>query len=215
MTSLTDKGLAGQVFFECYTWPGGPRLNRLYPKFPLKFVPILLRYAAFGGILAGCYGSLHDQITYSISPEYFTRFKFFQFHYLNFGLSDRVFVAEVGFLAASPVGFFAGWFLARTTVPKLTPMLSRAYILRGFSILFIFAIIGAIIGYPLGNSPKFFSNYSNWLDMGDKLGIRDLPRFVSVAYIHNGGYIGGLIGLIVALCYARRGVKRHSSSPLK
>ena len=30
-------------------------------------------------LLAGIYGMLHDQVTYSISPEYFTVFKFEQF----------------------------------------------------------------------------------------------------------------------------------------
>jgi hypothetical protein len=63
-----------------------------------------------GSLLAGFYGILHDQVTYSISNEYFTRLKFPQFHYANFGLSHRVFVAEIGFLAtwlltAAPVAF--------------------------------------------------------------------------------------------------------------
>jgi hypothetical protein len=30
-------------------------------------------------IIAGLYGIIHDQITYSISPEYFTKFKYRQF----------------------------------------------------------------------------------------------------------------------------------------
>lgn len=30
-------------------------------------------------IIAGFYGILHDQLTYTISSEYFTKFKFYQF----------------------------------------------------------------------------------------------------------------------------------------
>lgn len=29
--------------------------------------------------IAGLYGVLHDQLTYTIAPEYYTKFKFYQF----------------------------------------------------------------------------------------------------------------------------------------
>ena len=74
-------------------------MNLLYPKFPLKHLPTMLRTALAGMIVAGCYGALHDQISYSISEEYFTKLKFHQFGYANFGLHPRIFAAEVGFLA--------------------------------------------------------------------------------------------------------------------
>ena len=73
----------------------------------------MLGYAGLGAVLAGLYGILHDEITYTISPEYFTRLKFYQFDYADFGLPPRVLVAEIGFLATWWVGFFAAWFLAR------------------------------------------------------------------------------------------------------
>ena len=65
----------------------------------------MLGYAALGSLFAGAYGVLHDQVTYSICPEYFTRLKFSQFNFANFGLSPRIFVAEIGFLATCWVGF--------------------------------------------------------------------------------------------------------------
>ena len=74
-------------------------MNVLYPKIRLDLLPAMVGYAAAGAILAGLYGVVHDQVTYSISPEYFTRLKFTQFHYADFGLPARVFVAEIGFLA--------------------------------------------------------------------------------------------------------------------
>ncbi|MCU0874407.1 MAG: hypothetical protein MUE50_18895 [Pirellulaceae bacterium] len=77
----------------------------------------MLGYAVLGAIVAGVYGILHDQVSYSISQEYFTRLKFLQFRYADFGWSQRVFVAEIGFLATWWVGFFAAWFIARVTVP--------------------------------------------------------------------------------------------------
>ena len=73
----------------------------------------MARMALLGAAIAGPYGALHDQISYIISPEYFTKMKFRQFSYADFGWPDRVFAAEVGFLATSWVGLFGGWFVAR------------------------------------------------------------------------------------------------------
>jgi hypothetical protein len=40
--------------------------------------------------------------------------------------------------------------------------------------------------------------------MAMTLGIRDSRAFVRVAYIHNAGYLGGLIGLIMAIFTVKR-----------
>jgi hypothetical protein len=37
--------------------------------------------------------------------------------------------------------------------------------------------------------------------MASQLGIVDLSSFVRVAYIHNASYLGGLIGLVIAVLY--------------
>ena len=41
-------------------------------------------------LIAGLYGVVHNQISYTVSPEYFTKFKFEQFHLLNSPLPERV-----------------------------------------------------------------------------------------------------------------------------
>jgi hypothetical protein len=64
-----------------------------------------------GAVIAGLYGAVHDQISYSISPEYFTKMKFEQFSYADFGFPPRVCASEVGFLATWWVGLFAGWYV--------------------------------------------------------------------------------------------------------
>jgi hypothetical protein len=38
----------------------------LYPKIRLGPLPAMLRYAVVGAFIAGIYGIIHDQITYSI-----------------------------------------------------------------------------------------------------------------------------------------------------
>jgi hypothetical protein len=79
-------------------------MSILYPKVRLDLLLAMCRYAMLGALIAGPYGVAHDQVTYSISPEYFTRLKFQQFEYANFGFPPRFFVAEIGFLATWWVG---------------------------------------------------------------------------------------------------------------
>ena len=176
----------------------------LYPKLHWKLLPVMLGYALLGSLVAGFYGVIHDQITYSISPEYFTRLKFAQFRYADFGLPARCFVAEIGFLATWWVGFIAGWFLARVAVPRWPPVDARAGILRGFGIILSCAFTTSLVGFGLGLLRGPNADYCGWQEFVQTRGVVDLPSFVRVAYIHNASYLGGLIGLMVALVYLRR-----------
>jgi hypothetical protein len=179
-------------------------MNLLVPIFPLRFLPAMLTYAGLGALLAGCYGALHDQVTYSISSEYFTRFKFVQFHYADFNLPRRLFVAEIGFLATWWVGAFVAWFLARVSVPAFPPALARRRILVGCAIVLAFAVGAALVGYLLSYCEK---DLAAWEDVRRGLRIKDLPAFVRVAYIHNASYLGGLTGLVVAVVWLRYQVR--------
>lgn len=190
-------------------------MNVLYPKLRLELLPAMLGYAVLGALIAGFYGVLHDQITYSISPEYFTRLKFFQFHYADFGLPPRVFVGEIGFLATWWVGLIAGWFLARIAVPAIPRKEARAGILWGFVIILAGGFIAAVVGFLLGLRLGPDSDLSNWQGFATTRGVVDLPSFVRVAYIHNASYLGGLIGLIVALLYLRRQRNKVAPAPCR
>ena len=138
--------------------------------------------------------------------RYFTKLKFDQFHYANFGFPTRVFVSEVGFLATWWVGFFSAWFLARIAVPAWPRRLPFGRCLAGFSIIFVTAFIAAAIGDFLGI--RHSADYSYWQEICHGLGITDIPAFVRVAYIHNASYIGGLAGLIAAIIFLHR-LKRN------
>lgn len=177
-------------------------MNLLFPSFQLQFLPRMLGIALMGMMLSGMYGVLHDQITYSISPEYFTRLKFFQFQWANIGLPPRLFVGEIGFLATWWVGFFSAWFLARIAVPAWPIGMAVRRCLAGFGVIFILAFIAGVIGFYFG--VRHSGDYSSWKEICLKLGVTDVPAFVRVAYIHNAGYVGGLVGLIVAIIFLTR-----------
>ena len=167
----------------------------------------MLGLSCVGAVIAAAYGIIHDQVTYSIAPEYFTRLKFEQFHYADFGLPARVFVAEIGALATWWIGFAGGWFMARVIVPRQLPLPPLRYALRGFLIMLGCAFVAGVSGFAYGLSYKITTGSSGLAAAASELGVRDIPAFVRVAYIHNAGYLGGLAGLIVALLVLRHQVR--------
>jgi hypothetical protein len=178
-------------------------MSILYPSLRWRWLLPMLGYALLGSLFAGAYGILHDQITYSISPEYFTRFKFAQFHYADFGLPPRVFVAEIGFLATWWVGFLAGWFISRVVVPAFPSHIAVRHTARAFLTILAFALTAAGVGYVLGLLRQSYPDSSGWQEIATNHGIKDLPSFVRVAYIHNASYLGGLVGLVAAIVHLK------------
>src|SRR5438105_15809064 len=76
-------------------------------KFAVYLLNVLL--AVLG---AGLYGVVHNQISYTVAPEYFTKFKFRQFGFVATPLPERVRASMVGFLASwwmgIPIGLLVG-----------------------------------------------------------------------------------------------------------
>ncbi len=70
-------------------------------------VPLLF---AFACLLSGVYGALHNQISFTVSPEYFTKFKFDQFQ-ISPHFYDRFGTAIVGSQASWWMGLIIGVFL--------------------------------------------------------------------------------------------------------
>ena len=174
-------------------------IKYLTPKIALADLPPMFGMAIVGAIIAGTYGILHDHVTYSISPEYFTKLKFQQFHYVDLGLGNRVFVSCIGFLATWWVGFVIAWFLARRLIPNQPRANAYRGILKGFVIVLGMGLLTGIAGYFYGGWLGPDADYSAWLPAVNRFQITDTFAFVRVAYVHNASYLGGLLGFIVAL----------------
>ncbi|WP_157665072.1 hypothetical protein [Mariniblastus fucicola] len=178
-------------------------LDYLVPQIPLKDIPILLGFALLGAIVSGAYGVAHDQITYSIAPEYFTNLKFKQFHWLDRGFGERTFAGCIGFMATWWVGLIIGWILARRMVPNQSRARASRKILTCFAVVFatafLFGLAGNVYGFLRGPN----ADYSNWNWAFTEYQITDQWAFVRVAYIHNAGYLGGVVGLILACIFVK------------
>ena len=166
-------------------------------------------------LMAGVYGILHDQITYSISPEYFTHFKFVQFRIAE-GLRDyeRLAAAVVGFLSTWWVGILLAIPLGIIGYQKLDAEQYRKSKIRSVKIIFSVAILFGVIGYLVGL--YYVSSTADWpVNAGnfERIGVFDLEgwdNFMIVGVIHKFSYLGALLGLLFALVNQFRQVKRLS-----
>lgn len=163
----------------------------------------MLAWSAVGAAIAGVYGALHDQLSYTISPEYFTRFKFDQFAWADMGLPPRGFAAVVGCLASWWVGLFAAWFIARMRIPRPPVETVRRDLIIAISLVFGLAILGGASGLGFGHLIATHTDLADWEDWQRYAGVRDLPNFARVGWLHNGSYLGAILGIMTALAWVR------------
>jgi len=164
-------------------------------------------------ILGGAYGIVHDQITYTISNEYYSKFKFIQFGLNNWGMGEnigtettpeiklnnpRIGAAIVGFLATWWVGMIIGIILGLIGLIHRNGKEMFKITMRATLITIGIALIVGIIGLIYG---KLFlaSNPPNWF-LPENLINR--TNFIMVGSMHNFSYLGGLIGMIVSVTYS-------------
>jgi hypothetical protein len=186
-------------------------LKHIIPRISFSDFPALLWFTFLGALIAGCYGILHDQITFTIGPEYFRNFKFHQFSYADFGLGDRIFAAFIGFLATWWVGLIVGWILARRCIPSQPPNLARQQIYLGFAVVFSTGFLSGLVGYAYGTWRGPNADYTDWQGTLSAYNVTDTFSFMRVAYIHNASYIGGAVGLVLSY-FVIRPAKRISEA---
>lgn len=167
---------------------------------------ILTQTIFFSIILAGIFGIIHDQTTFSICPEYFTKFKYRQFNFTaeDFG-SDRLTVAAIGFLATWWVGMFMGIVLGFTSLLLKDSNMMKSVVIKSLQIIFLITILFSFLGFIYG---RYYLTQKgvDWRLPGD---LNDLKGFITVGSIHNFSFIGGIAGLVAAtsFIFIKRSVK--------
>ncbi len=175
----------------------------------LSFILVLI----IAPIIAGIYGIINDQITYTISPEYYTKFKFIQFNLIgNWSLGENIgtinspeIKLENPRIGASIVGFLATWWVGLIIALVLGVLglfykdykLMLKIILKSFLMVTLVSFIIGISGLLYG---KMFliNNRPNWY-FPDNL--MDFDNFIMVGSMHNFSYMGGIIALIIGVIY--------------
>jgi len=187
--------------------------NKLKLCAPCDKLIALILLLIIAPILGGVYGIVHDQITYTISNEYYSKFKFIQFGLDNWGMGEnigtentpeiklnnpRIGAAIVGFLATWWVGMIIGIILGLIGLIHRNGKEMFKITMRATLITIGIALIVGIIGLIYG---KLFlaSNPPNWF-LPENLINR--TNFIMVGSMHNFSYLGGLIGMIVSVTYS-------------
>src|SRR3982751_3444371 len=108
----------------------------------LKKFGVFLLIVVIAMFVTGLYGIVHNQVSYTVAPEYFTKFKFRQFGFTDIPLPERVRASMVGFLASwwmgIPIGLLVGavGFIHRDHRQMLRASVWSLLVTVGFNLLF-------------------------------------------------------------------------------
>ena len=151
-------------------------------------------------IVASTYGVIHDQISYTLSEEYFTKFKFLQFNLPWAYAQPRIGAACVGALASWWMGtilssllgvygfFFPNW-------QKMLSALIEALVVVIF-VSVLSGVLGLAYGYLKINADTYVM-YENYVWGG----VTNPVQFLRVGFMHNSSYVGGFTGFLFGVVY--------------
>lgn len=169
----------------------------------------------FGIVLLSCltgalYGVLHDQFTYSIAPEYYTKFKFIQFGLVDwFPVDDpaqvRWAVAIVGALATWWFGLICGIVLGLMGFFHKDWRSMLRVTMKAFGLVILVAIVVGLIGLLIGWFLFRGTDGENIVHFNFPKNLDHFTQYMMVGSMHNASYIGGALGLIVGLVYSWKG----------
>lgn len=171
----------------------------------MKKLGILILIIVIAPLIGGLFGILHDQLTYTISPEYYTKFKFYQFGLMNIGNeaifpTPRLQVTAVGFMATWWMGLPIGLILGLVgLVHKDSKQMFHSTI-KAIIITIIVAFSTGLIGLVYGKIYLAQIGVNWWLPHN----LIDTDNFIAVGSMHNFSYLGGLTGLIAGIFYSIR-----------
>ncbi|MEM9367894.1 MAG: hypothetical protein AAGD07_18025 [Planctomycetota bacterium] len=166
-------------------------------------------------LISGIYGAVHNQVSYTVSHEYFTKFKFQQFQ-ISPHLHDRWGAALVGWQASWWMGLIIGCFL----IPAgLLLRHDRAFVIA------VLRSFGVVLGTAalIGSAALLISTFTvvprwdgAWIFRGQVI-LDDAP-FRRVAVMHNFSYVGGLIGIFtgfasIVRAFLAENAASHDTSP--
>lgn len=83
----------------------------------------------------------------------------------------------------------------------------RTLAAQGFALILGSALVFGLGAYGFGLTQQPDPETSALADFAVILGVDDVAAFVRVAYIHNAGYLGGVLGLLAAAYRAARLVR--------
>jgi hypothetical protein len=164
----------------------------------IRKIAILVCFVFLAVLAAGLFGMIHDQISYTVSDEYFTKFKFVQFRLLDSAFPGRIRASIVGFRASWWMGIPLGLLCGAAGLIQRSPRLMWEALLWSLLVIVTFTLAVALAGLGFGwmrTQTIDVVNYRGWFIPAD---VNDLRRFLCAGYMHNAAYLGGALSISVA-----------------
>ena len=164
-------------------------------------IPVFFLLLILAAVAASLFGALHNQLSYTVGPTYFTAFKFIQFNIAD-ALPNRIGAALVGVYASWWMGPLVGlpaFLYGLVAVP--TPRTYLAAGMGGIVVVLVLTTLGALLGLVGG----LIADNTGLLDT--YLSFRDGPArsdFIRAGFMHDASYLTGSLGMIAAFFPMRR-----------
>jgi hypothetical protein len=178
----------------------------------MKKLCVFVLFVPLAIAMAGAYGAVHNQISYTVSPEYFTKFKFHRFGLADDPRPERIRASIVGYHASKgmglPIGLLGGaaGFIHRGYRRRAKVTLLSLVVVVAFTMLF--GLGGLLYGFWQTRSIDL-AGYANWFIPPD---VTDLRRYLCAGYMHNAAYLGGGLSILVAWTF-HMVVKARTNDP--
>ena len=157
----------------------------------LLFLPAAL-------LTAGLFGAVHDQISYSVSSEYFTKFKFIQFGLQDPSVPERIRAAVVGFRASWWMGIPLGALCGVAGFIQRSPASMGRALTWSLPAMTAFTLAVALAGLAYGWAQTQTINPGSYRGWFIPPGVKDLRAFLCAGYMHNFAYLGGALSIPAA-----------------
>lgn len=167
-------------------------------------IAIFVLLLVLSALAAACYGAVHNQMSFTIGPDYFHAIKFPQFGIAE-ALPDRVGAAMVGVMASWWMGPIVGapaFLYGLFAVARPGSYFGAGLGAIGFVLLL--ATLAACIGLVAG---LVLSGHALLDGIATPTGA-DREDVLRAGLMHDASYVGGALGALVAFWPMRRAVLR-------
>ncbi|GEP52788.1 hypothetical protein FNO01nite_34600 [Flavobacterium noncentrifugens] len=144
-------------------------------------------------VLTSIFGVINNQISYSISPEFFTKSMFPRFGFVEYGLdTPRLTAAIIGIWSTWWLGLIIGLIYSIISLSKNNTKTIFSYLTNAILTTFIFVFASGILGFIFGK----ISLTNVIINRGFSGSQEQLKNFVTVGYIHDFEYGGAILAIL-------------------
>jgi len=164
-------------------------------------LPILFLLLAVAALSAAAFGALHNQLSFTVGPTFFTDLKFDQFG-IAADTAPRLAAARVGVEAAwwiGPVIALPAALYGFVAVPRTQTYLAAG--IGAIGLVIVLATLAALLGLVGGIAANATGLLDAYLVMPEGPSRADFYR---AGFMHDASYVGGALGGLLAFFPMRR-----------